>query len=207
MEIKIMSSLYDFPLQQWKEDYNLEVMIETGTFEGKSIECVLKNGIDIVHSCDVQDFFERMKKKPKFLTNENVHLYIGKSMKYLPIMLENVGIDTNCLIFLDAHCDPRLFRNNLADVDTDDTDPVPMFKELSLILKHRDVSNDVLIIDDIHLYVHEVEVQRFDGWKTKLPSIQFQTINEMKHVIYKKLPNHNLEIVKVHDAAVLMTPK
>jgi hypothetical protein len=202
-----MSSLYDFQIRKLKDRYNLEVMIETGTFEGKSIQCVLKNGIDIVYSCDVQDFFERMEQKPDFIKSENVHFYIGRSMECLPDMLKEAGVDKNCLIFLDAHCDPRLFRGNLANVNTDDGDPVPMFSELSLILKHRDVTNDVLIIDDIHLYVQEVVAQRFDGWKTKLPPLEFQTVDEMKKAILKKLPNHNLEIIKVHDAAVLMTPK
>jgi len=199
-----MSSLYDFPIKELKDKYNLEVMIETGTFEGKSINCALDAAIDTIISCDVQDYFERMPIRPEFTKDENVHLYIGRSMECLPNMLGEAG-DKNCLIFLDAHCDPKLFRE--FKEDTDDGDPVPMFKELSLILEHRDVSKDVIIIDDIHLYVQEVVVQRYDGWATKLPPIEFQTVNEMKNAVLKKLPNHNLEIIKVHDAALLMTPK
>jgi len=199
-----MSRLIDFPLRQYIDKWHLAQFIETGTFEGAGIKEVIDEGITNIFSCDVQDFF--IKDPVKFSESVNVNLYIGRSVDLLPKMLKD-ATDDPALIFLDAHCDPKLFRGFLKDIDTDDGDPLPLLTEVKVLTENRDISNDVIIVDDLHLYVKEMAVQRFDGWKTKLPPIQFKTVKEYKAAINGFFPNHDAKVMRIHDVSLLLTPK
>lgn len=201
MVVFIMSRIKDFPIEKYKEQFGIRIMIETGTFEGDSTRYALEHDIFPIYTCDVQKF--RMKP----MDESKVHFYIGKSVKCLPIMLESAPKDQPALIYLDAHCDPKLFRTYLSDIDTDDSDPVPLLEEIDVILKNRDVSRDVIIVDDMHLYVGDIlGGGRLNGWSTPMPPKPFQTTKQMLRVFGTLFPNHSVNIFKTTEFTLEITP-
>ena len=88
-----------------------------------------------------------------FDNNSNVIMHHGNSHEELPKVVD--GLDEEpALFFFDAHF-PDSYRDNMnREVINDDPDhiKIPLEGELRILCDKRDVSKDIIVIDDIRIY-------------------------------------------------------
>ena len=111
--------------------------IETGSYLGYGIKCVLNN-YNYIHSIELsQKWYDYNIEQ--FKNNLNVKMHLGDSKKILPNLLNT--INEPITIFLDAH-----YSGNLTSLGDEET---PLLYELN-ILKNRKY-DDIIIIDDCRM--------------------------------------------------------
>ena len=111
--------------------------IETGTYLGDGIKCVLNNYLNI-HSIELSEKWYQHNVE-QFKNNKNVKMYLGDSKKILPELLKS--INEPITIYLDAH-----YSGGTTAFGEEE---VPLLFELE-ILKQRKY-DDIIIIDDCRL--------------------------------------------------------
>jgi len=111
--------------------------IETGTYLGDGIKCVLNNYTNI-HSIELSEKWYHHNSE-QFKNNTNVKMYLGDSKVILPEILNNVNEPVT--IYLDAH-----YSGGTTAFGDEET---PLLYELE-ILKNRKY-DDIIIIDDCRL--------------------------------------------------------
>lgn len=111
--------------------------IETGTYLGDGINCVLNN-YENIHSIELAEKYYDYNKE-QFKNNTNVKMYLGDSKKILPELLNN--INEHVTLYLDAH-----FSGGTTAFGEEE---VPLLFELE-ILKNRKY-DDIIIINDCRL--------------------------------------------------------
>ena len=111
--------------------------IETGTYLGDGVKCVLHN-YEQIHSIELsKKWYDHNVEQ--FKNAHNVKMYLGDSKKILPEILDN--IHEPITIYLDAH-----FSGGTTAFGDEE---VPLLFELE-ILKNRKF-DDIIIIDDCRL--------------------------------------------------------
>lgn len=111
--------------------------IETGTYLGDGIKCVINN-YDTIHSIELSEkWYEHNVEQ--FKNNKNVKMYLGDSKTILHELLKNINEPVT--IYLDAH-----YSGGTTAFGDEET---PLLHELN-ILKNREY-NDIIIIDDCRL--------------------------------------------------------
>jgi len=111
--------------------------IETGTYLGDGIKCVLNN-YKYIHSIELSNMWYQYNRE-QFKSNNNVKVYLGDSKKVLPQLLNY--INEPITIYLDAH-----YSGGTTAFGDEET---PLLLELEL-LKNRKF-DDIIIIDDCRL--------------------------------------------------------
>lgn len=111
--------------------------IETGTYLGDGIKCVLNN-YENIHSIELSEKWYHYNVK-QFKNNKNVKIHLGDSKKILPELLKT--LNEPITIYLDAH-----YSGGTTAFGEEE---VPLLFELE-ILKQRKY-NDIIIIDDCRL--------------------------------------------------------
>jgi hypothetical protein len=111
--------------------------IETGTYLGNGITCVLNN-YNNIHSIELSNKWYDYNVE-QFKNNKNVKMYLGDSKQILPELLKSINEPVT--IYLDAHYSGG--TTAFGDQET------PLLFELD-ILKNRKY-DDIIIIDDCRL--------------------------------------------------------
>jgi hypothetical protein len=111
--------------------------IETGTYLGDGIKCVLTN-YENIHSIELSAKWYQHNVE-QFKYNSNVKMYLGDSKKKLPQLLNDINEPVT--IYLDAH-----YSGGTTAYGDEET---PLLFELEL-LKDRKY-DDIIIIDDCRL--------------------------------------------------------
>jgi hypothetical protein len=129
----------------------LKVFVETGTFEGDTIQEVLPR-FESIHSVELSEDYYR-KVVERFKASPKVHLHLGHSANVLRKLSSDLT-GTSVLYWLDAHwC--------VADKTAGGTSQCPLLDELDAIGSLG--SQSVVLIDDARLflcpppYPHEVD--------------------------------------------------
>ena len=191
-----MSLLSEYPIAAYKRRYGLQGAVETGTFRGVSTLAALAAGFRPIMTVDVEAFDTDISLPGE--RESGIYRFIGPSTQHLPRMLDAVK-DMRALIFLDAHCNPNLFDGG---VEANNLDPLPLHKELEIIFGLRDVSRDVIIIDDMHLNVLVHWQERYaSDWG--LPKPPFKTVQDLKDLF----PGHDGTVHTPSDSALVLLPK
>ena len=115
-------------------------LIETGTFEGATVQKALPHFV-YIHSIELDHALHK-KATTKFANNKHVHLYQGDSAQMLPQILRSLKKE-KAVIFLDAHYS----MGNTAKGSCN----TPIMTELGHI-KKSSITNAILIIDDIRMF-------------------------------------------------------
>lgn len=117
--------------------------IETGTYMGDT--CVIASEIfENVYSIEiVEKLYIECVKRMRTERLGNVHLYLGDSVETIPEIIEE--LEGTTVWFLDAH-------QSGPDTGNNGVEWVPLMKELDLILSLKDVTGDLIIIDDVRLF-------------------------------------------------------
>jgi hypothetical protein len=136
---------------------DINVLVETGTYQGDGIKRGLIAGFKNVYSCDVN--FDCIQNSKVIFRGMPVTLYHLPSERAL---IEILGeINERAVFFLDGHAMPpdsnakNFSKTTLKDdFETDPNLTCPILTELDLIGKHK-IKNHIILIDD---------VQCFDTW-------------------------------------------
>ena len=130
--------------------YNIDNFVETGTGAAEVVRSISNIKSDLnIHTIEIiEEIFNKNKISNSYLTNVNWHL--GQSSEVMPEILPQ--LEGSTLYWLDAHFPGADF--GLASYgDEEDLDKrLPLRSELEIIVKGRDVSNDVFVIDDLRVY-------------------------------------------------------
>ena len=142
------------------EDLNIQHYVETGT--GGILDSYGQNSLlqvsqlqkpDLtMHSIEILDRICN-EAVDYFKDNPKVCMHLGNSHNELPKVLDELD-ENPALFFLDAHF-PDSYRDEYhREVIRDDPDyiKIPLEGELRILCQKRDVSKDVIIIDDIRIY-------------------------------------------------------
>ena len=130
--------------------YDIDNFVETGTGAAEVVRSVNEINEDVnIHTIEIIDeIYDKNKIKFSYLKNVNWHL--GESSEVLPEIIPK--LKGNTLFWLDAHFPGADFGLASYGDEKDIDKRLPLKTELETIVKGRDVSNDVFIIDDLRIY-------------------------------------------------------
>ena len=130
--------------------YDIKNFVETGTGIAEVVRSVNEANEDLnIHTIEVvEEIFDQNKIKYSYLKNVNWHL--GESAQVLSEVVPT--LEGNTLFWMDAHF-PGADVGLSSYGDEEDIDKrLPLKKELETIVAKRDISNDVIVIDDVGFY-------------------------------------------------------
>ena len=130
--------------------YDIKNFVETGTGIAEVVRSVNEANEDLnIHTIEVvEEIFDQNKIKYSYLKNVNWHL--GESAQVLSEVVPT--LEGNTLFWMDAHF-PGADVCLCSYGDEEDIDKrLPLKKELETIVAKRDISNDVIVIDDLRIY-------------------------------------------------------
>lgn len=147
-------------LQSTFGEFNIQNYVETGT--GGILDSYGQNSLLQVSNLKIKnlkmhsiEILDRIYNEAVeyFKDNKNVFMHHGNSHDELPKVLDELD-ENPTLFFLDAHF-PDSYRDEYnREVIKDDPDyiKIPLEGELRIICQKRNVSKDIIVIDDIRIY-------------------------------------------------------
>jgi hypothetical protein len=156
-------------------DFVSEVFLETGTFQGDTIDYVNNNDIckpSKIISLELSDVFFAACTK-RFENNERIHLYKGNSKYDLYDIIKD--IPTKITFWLDSHW------SGTPDVGCDPITVCPVLEELEQIKNHH-LNTHTIMIDDIRLMNNSDS--KFIGFPV--------TIDQIVAKLYEINPNYTI---------------
>lgn len=144
-----MGAIYKHDIISYLEKYKLVNYIETGTGMGECLSHALNFNFNKFYSVEIHPEIFRQAKL-KFQNKVNCEILFGNSYEVLPEVLKNNPANT--LFFLDAHFPGADFGYTSYDSEKDYDTRLPLEKELKTIVEHKNITNDVFIIDDLRIY-------------------------------------------------------
>jgi len=161
-----MGELYRFDLKPLIDRYGVRVYLETGTGKAVSLRHALGYKFDKYISIDVDPdlIAESLYLKKKY---DNLTFIQGFSHDAIDKILPKIKQDMPILFFLDAHFPGADFHKISYEksIRHFKEDAFPLEKEINMIFKHRDVSRDIFIIDDLILYEDGEYEHKLNGHK------------------------------------------
>jgi hypothetical protein len=144
-------------IKEYASKYNADTLIETGTYYGDMVESqkdVFKN----IYSVELGEELSNNAKE-RFKGYSHIQVIQGDSAVILKT-LDSVFTGNCCVVFLDAH---HSGNDTVGDPDND-----PMLTEVAVLSANK---NNVIIIDDIHGKVADVERLLLGMLFTYLPGV------------------------------------
>ena len=130
--------------------YEIKNFVETGTGIAEVVRSVhdVDSSLNI-HTIEVvPEIYDQNKIKFSYLKSVNWHL--GQSAEVLAEVVPT--LEGNTLFWMDAHFPGADFGLSSYGDEKDMDKRLPLKKELETIVAGRDVSNDVIVIDDLRIY-------------------------------------------------------
>lgn len=136
------------------ETYDIENFVETGTHEGHTLNAMMQYGLNN-YSVEVDP---GLVESANSRFGDRATVMCGFTKDVFPDLLKQVS-DAPTLFWLDAHFPWSEVKGDLRpyDSESDNTKRVPAETELRMICEHRDPSKDVIVIDDLRIYVDRPE--------------------------------------------------
>lgn len=138
-----------------------DVLVETGTYLGETVENGIKIGFKDIYSIELSKELYAQNVK-KFHDFSNVHLFEGDSGKILGSVIEKI---TSPVVFwLDGHWSDGITARGDKDF--------PLLDELDAIAQHR-IKSHILMIDDVRCIEPIYSMQMI---KDKILKINFRYV-------------------------------
>jgi hypothetical protein len=153
-------------LLDYAKTYNIETLVETGTFLGDMVYA-MKDQFKDIYSIELSEELHQ-KAKLAFKKYPHIHLIAGDSGKQLDRILPD--INSRCLFWLDGHYSGGITA--MGEVWC------PIRGELDAILRHP-IKNHVILIDDSVC---------FDG------KHGYPTLFELHDIIMNHLPGYEIQV-------------
>ena len=153
-------------LIEYKNLYNCEILVETGTFQGDMVYAMKDHFLQI-HSIELsKKYFEFSKNR--FKEKQNINLYCGDSAIMLEEICRNLNFKT--LFWLDGH-----YSGNDTAVGLQEC---PVLFELKAILNNNSNKN-IILIDD---------ARKFNGTES------YPTIEEIRDFFEEYKQYYNIDV-------------
>ena len=159
-------------IKEYKDKYNYEVLVETGTFLGDMVEAQKKRFRQIYSIELGVDLFNKAVKR--FKKDKNITIIQGDSGKVLPkILLE---INEPAIFWLDGHYS--------ASITAKGEKECPIFEEIDAILNNPKF-NHVLLIDDARCFIGKGDYPTIDQLTAYIKGKNEKYQVEVKHDIIR----------------------
>ncbi len=143
-----MGALYQHNVSEYIQTYNLKNYVETGTGAGDCLRYAVQFDFKKLKSVEIYpQVYDRIKNG---FSDSRVELFLGNSYELMEQMVKN--LEGNTLFFLDAHFPGADFHFETYTSTKDYDTRLPLEREVRTLNSVRDLSNDVIIIDDLRVY-------------------------------------------------------
>jgi hypothetical protein len=131
-----------------KDKFNQNTFVETGCFQGSSLEYAFNLGYEKVYSCDVNlNLVNHCKQRFKDKDVSIYHLDSSDFLKEIMPLLPTQSV----LFFLDAHLCGWYSGGPMTTDFAHDVN-FPLEKELDIIFNKRAEFDDIIVCDDLRMY-------------------------------------------------------
>jgi hypothetical protein len=138
-------------LKEMCEKFNIKNYVETGVGTGNSMNYVLQ--IECIENAFGIELDDRLCKTYKDLFKDKpVKIFKGYSHLQMPKLLKKLD-ENPTLFWLDAHFPGGDYFGEGYGNEADPVKRIPMEEELRIISQNRDISNDIIFMDDLRIYV------------------------------------------------------
>jgi len=183
-----MGVLSDFDLDGLIADYGCRYLIETGTGIGRGVEEAAKHDFLQVYSIEIMHKLA-LDVALRFADNPKVTIIHGKSEKGLKEAMEEMEPGVPAIFWLDAHFPGADFRLASYDSERNHDLRLPLERELRLLAESRDISRDVILIDDLRIY-ENAEYEEGPCQPAALPAPEFRHVRFVDEILGK---THHIE--------------
>ena len=143
-----MGALYQHNVSEYIQTYNLKNYVETGTGAGDCLRHAIQFDFKKLKSVEIYpQVYDKIKNG---FSDSRVELFLGNSYELMEQMVKN--LEGNTLFFLDAHFPGADFHFETYTSTKDYDTRLPLEREVRTLNSVRDLSNDVIIIDDLRVY-------------------------------------------------------
>lgn len=174
MGYNLPSYLKYAPLALYKNHFNLDILVETGTLQGRC-SLFFKEFFKEIYTIDIDEYCYNNAKKI-FKDYKNINPILGDSAQELPKLLKK--IDKQALFFLDGHY-TYMPHNEYKSLKSD-IGETPIVQELEAIAKHK-IKDHCIVVDDAGCFCNHNHTD-------------YPNIDEMEEISKKLFPNHSFEI-------------
>jgi len=147
-----MGQITHFDISVMKIMYGLSGFVETGTWMGDAVEAAFNAGYSPIFSIELNEEICE-KAVDRFSGRDNITILQGSSEARLPEIISKLSSPT--LWWLDAHLPDLRYDNKVNEkgvLPSDQNHKFPLEIELKMISSLRDLSTDVIVIDDLRIY-------------------------------------------------------
>ncbi len=145
-----MGKISAFRLNFFLSMFHCNVCVETGTGAGDGLKFAARHkGFERLYSCEIEPV---LYEKVKHLESSRIHIMNCKSDEFLQTLAAMLEPDDICLFWLDAHFPGADFGLKSYEAEANIDTRLPLKSELKVLKSQRDLSRDVLIIDDLRIY-------------------------------------------------------
>jgi len=204
-----MGSISTFALSDYINRYNCKIYLETGTGIAECLQYAIKFPFTEFYSIELDD--DLVKEAKIKVNQENVTIINNFSTEALKELIPNLNKNESVLFFLDAHFPGADFHKITYEESLKKymKQALPLEEEVDIIISNRDISNDVIIIDDWFLYQPEInyEANNTVNWQYKPLQDELGLVTNGMSIIEKFKDTHNYVIDKRHQGYLILTPK
>lgn len=138
-------------LKEMCQKFGIKNYVETGVGTGRATKHVLElDCVDKVYGIELDErFFDSYKT---IFDGYNVEIFKGYSHEQMANLLKKLDNEPT-LFWLDAHFPGADYFDEGYGNENDSVKRLPMQEELRIISENRDISNDIIFMDDLRIYV------------------------------------------------------
>lgn len=197
-----MGELQLFDVSAFKEQYKLDVFVETGTGDATSLRYIIsKTNFLKYYSIEIYKPLCDIAKK-EFIHNTNVEIINDSSYNGLKQIFTKINLDNRIFFWLDAHFPDADFGGpNQYSSIKDKTLRIPLEEELKLIKESRPNCKDFFIIDDLRIY--EDNNYEKGNWKDR----ELYGGNNIDFVYKYFSDTHIITKLMNHQGYLILVPK
>lgn len=201
-----MGEINIFDLTEFVEKYECKTYFETGTGEAVCLSHALKYDFDKFYTVDLdEELYEKAKNRFVGYPLTFINNYSSKALdEYVPQLDPNTPV----FFFLDAHFPGADFHKISYEesIRTYKEEAFPLLNEIKIIKKHRDISNDVFLIDDWKLYDTSYEYE-MPAWDYRGLQEELGLATDPKVIFNEFEATHNYKVNTRHQGFLFITPK
>jgi hypothetical protein len=171
-------------IRRYKERFNLDVLVETGTFLGDTVEA-LKGDFKKLYSIELSQELAG-KAAQRFAGQENIVIIQGNSGAVMKELLNK--IDSPCLFWLDGHYSSEFFLNGTYIQTALGDKHTPVVEEVEAILASKHAKNHIILIDDARLFNGKNDYPDICSLKELVHNFNSEAIVEVKRDIVRIEP-------------------
>lgn len=199
-----MGTVARFDLASLRAKYDLHYFVETGTGQGDGLAhaASINPGFFSLASCEIEPTLAEAAKA-RFAGEGRIAVMNASSATFLARMCALLPPDEPALFFLDAHFPGADYGLRGYGAEKADALRLPLEDELRLIARNRPAGKDVVIIDDLRIYI--------DGpfQHGNLPVNVRPMCPKARNVHFVKAvmgATHTVELLYDHEGYILLLP-